>query len=113
MKNKHLLGFATGLSAALVVGFAQADVSETGRVTTIIVEGSNLISINLSGVDATSECSGGSRWTISRTDDLFKEKYAAILSAAATGQEVTLVHVSGFGCGDFASNRVYYVQTNY
>lgn len=109
----HPLALTFGLSIFLAAGAAHADATETGRVTTIIVEGSDLISINLSGADVTTECSGGARWTINRSDDLFKEKYAAILSAAATGQEITLVHLSGSGCGDFSSNKIYYVQMNY
>lgn len=112
--KRPLLALTTGLSAVLIAGLAQANSSETGRVTTIIVEGTDLISINLSGMDATSECSGGGRWTINRTTDpLFKEKYAAILAAAASGQEITLVHLSSSGCGDWTSNKIYYVQTNY
>jgi len=112
MKRPRIF-LSAALIATLSFGSAHADTSETGRVTTLIVEGNNVISINLSGTDSTGECSGGARWTITPNDPLYIEKYATILAAAQSGQEITLVHLSSNGCGFFASNKVYYVQVNY
>ena len=90
-----------------------ADGTEIGKVKNIIVESTNIISVTLEGVDHTADCAGGGRWTISTSDPLYKEKYAAILTAANTGKTITLFHLSSWGCGTWDSNKVYYVNTNY
>ena len=98
--------FGSVFSASVV-----ADGTETGKVTNIIVEGTNIISITLDGTDHTTDCAGGGRWTISSSDALFKEKYSAILAAASSGKTITLFHLGGWGCGNWDSNKVYYVNT--
>lgn len=53
-------------------------------------------------------------WTLTRSDLLYKEKYAAILAAANTGQQITLVFKPAWlGCGAFNSNSIYYVLVAY
>jgi len=92
---------------------ALADGSEKGKVKNIIVESDNIISVVLDGPDYTTECSGGGRWTISTSDKLYKEKYSAILAAASSGKTITLFHLGGLGCGNWDSNKVYYVNTEF
>ena len=112
---RQLIGAAvtSTLVFLLFCANAQADSSEQGRITSIIVEGASLISVWLDGTDHTAECTGGSRWTLVNTDPLFKEKYAALLAAAAAGQSVSLLHLSTSGCGPFNGNTIHYVATNY
>jgi len=109
MKN-NLIG-ALILSTFPMPSFG--DVSEAGNITGIIVEGSSFVSVFLDGVDVNTECSGGGRWTLDTSDPLFKEKYAALLAAAASGKKVNLYHLSGLGCGNWISNRIYYVHVQY
>jgi len=97
----------------LLTSNSYADVDETGTITRIIVEGSSIVSVWLSGIDITSECSGGTRWTIQNSDPMFKEKVSALLSAAAAGNTVHLFHLTSFGCGNWDSNKIYYVDVTY
>ena len=96
-------------------GIAYADVQETGLIERIVASSGAIatVSIYLDGPDATSECVGGYRWTLPKTDELFQEKYAALLAAANARQQVTLFHLSGSGCGNWDSNQIYYVLTDY
>jgi len=114
---KKLHTFALCLSISLGIffsGVAVADGTETGKVKNIIVEGANIISIWLEGEgDFTVDCTGGGRWTIAASDGLFKEKYAAILAAASAGKTITLFHLKAYGCGNWDSNKVYWVNTVY
>ena len=89
-----------------------SDATETGQVTKIIVEGS-IVSVWLNGIDVTTDCSGGSRWTVVNTDTLFKEKYAAILAAATSKQPISLFHLAAHGCGNWTSNKIYLVGIDY
>lgn len=92
---------------------ARADVDETGQITKIIVEGSNIVSVWLSGTDATTECASGGRWTVSSSDLLFREKVSALLAAASSGKNVHLHQTTSWGCGAWNSNKIYYVDVSY
>lgn len=91
---------------------AQASVQETGKVTRVIVESGDILSVWLSGPDQASECSGGGRWTILGSDSLFKEKLSLILTAASQGKDVKLYRVDG-PCGPWDSNSAYYVDVSF
>lgn len=93
---------------------AIADVNETGKITRIITEGDQWVSVWLDGQDDTTECSGGSKWTISKKNDpMFKEKMSVLLTAALTKKVVRLRHISAWGCGGWDSNRIYYIDIDY
>jgi len=85
--------------------------SETGKIIQIIYEGSSVVSIFLDGVDDKSQCSGGGRWTIYKSDGLFKEKVASLMAAATTGKKVNLYMLDSQTCGGWDSNTIYYVRT--
>ena len=115
MRKSHTFALFLSLSLGIFLsGVAVADGTETGKVKNIIVEGASIISIWLEGEgDFTADCAGGGRWTVSASDGLFKEKYAAILAAASSGKTITLFHHNAYGCGNWDSNRVYWVNTVY
>jgi hypothetical protein len=102
------------LLLAAAASVASADYTETGKITQIMVEGDNRVSIYLDGADNTSECSGGGRWTLELgADPLFESKYSAILAAASAGQTVTFKYVSSRGCGIFNGSRIYALGVKY
>jgi choline kinase len=84
-----------------------AVVTESGVITHFIIEG-NIVSIWLSGSDKTNECSGGSRWTLVKTDSLFEEKFSTVLAAAASKNNITIRSTGT--CGTWNSNRIYYIK---
>jgi len=92
---------------------AYSAVNETGTITRIIVEGNTMVSVWLSGVDDSTECASGSRWTIASSDLLFKEKVSTLLAAASSGKQVHLHHLTAWGCGNWDSNKIYYVDVTY
>ena len=94
---------------SLLTSIASADHNEVGTVNNIILE-SNILSVWLNGPDVTTDCSGGSRWTMTTEDPLFKEKYSAILAAAASGKTVDFRHVTSSGCGFVNGNKIYFVK---
>jgi|GEM_PF-2675597 len=85
---------------------SMASVTESGTLSRLIIEG-NVVSIWVNGVDDKSECSGGDRWVLLKSDSLFQEKYSALLMAFASGKEVIL-HSTGT-CPTFNANGIYYV----
>lgn len=97
------------LMMLIIPSLAHAHVTETGKITQIITEGSNNVSVWLDGTDDTSLCSGGSRWTVDDTDPLFKEKYSLLLVAVATGRTIKLEHLDTMACGNWSSNKIYFV----
>lgn len=102
------------LLALLVISIsAKAHVVEAGKVTRILPEGSSVISIWLDGTDNSTLCSGGSRWTLSTSDPLYKDKYSLILMAAAQGKAVRFLHVEGSACGPFIGNAIHYVDVSF
>lgn len=90
-----------------------ADVDQTGKITRIIVETQNIVSVWLDGASNTTECTGGTRWTITSDDLLFKEKLSILIAAASSGKTVHLHHVTSYGCGNWNSNRIYYADVVY
>ena len=110
MMNKYFMGCLVAVMTSTV----SADVDESGKITRIIVEGNNHISVWLDGVDVTTECVGGGRWTLnSSKDSLFKEKASTLLAAASAGKTVLLRHISSWGCGTWNSNTIYLIQVTY
>jgi hypothetical protein len=102
------------LLLAAAASVASADYTETGKITQIMAEWDNRVSVYLDGADNTSECSGGGRWTLELgADPLFEAKYAAILTAASAGQTVTFRYVSSRGCGIFNGSKIYLVSVKY
>lgn len=91
----------------------QAGVDETGTIDRIIVESNSLVSVWLSGPDVVTECVGGYRWTVSNTDGLFKEKLSLLLTAASQNKIIHLHHTTGWGCGNWDSNKIYYIDVKY
>ena len=90
-----------------------ADANETGKITRLITEGHTTVSVWLDGEDDNSDCPGGSRWTITSDDLLMKEKYSMLLSAATTGKIVHLHGLASWGCGNWDSNKIHYVDITY
>jgi hypothetical protein len=100
--------------AALFIGAVKADTNETGYISRIIVEGDSTVSVWLDGVDDLSECNGGSRWTVTIIgDQLFKEKVSILLTTATSRQKVHLHGLTGYGCGNWESNKIYYIDVMY
>ena len=100
-----------GLIFFMFSQYVFASVDETGKIIRLIVEGNAIVSVWLNGTDVNTECSGGSRWTLQNSNDgLFKEKLAMLLAAAASGEAVHLHHLTAWGCGNWNSNRIYYVD---
>ena len=110
MIKKYFMGCLVAVLAATV----SADVDESGKITKIIVEGNSHVSVWLDGVDVTTECVGGGRWTLNSSNDLlFKEKVSTLLAAASAGKNVLLRHISSWGCGAWNSNTIYLIQVTY
>ena len=86
---------------------------ETGRITRIIAEGSNVVSVFLDGSDNTSYCSKGWRWTLYTTDAMFESKYSLLLAMAAQNKPIKLMHHSTSSCGGWESNRIYYIDADF
>lgn len=101
------------IALILVSTNAFANVYETGKITRMVAEGESFVSVWLDGSDDISECTGGERWTLETSDPLHKEKYAALLSAAAAGKVIKLIHLSGSDCGQWASNKIYLISIEY
>lgn len=87
-----------------------AHVTERGKITQVITEGSHVVSVILDGVDDTSLCAGGYRWTLTDADPRFKDKYALLLVALSTGKEIMLEHLDTSACGPWNSNTIYFVS---
>ena len=94
----------------LSTSFLYAAVDESGRITRIIVEGNQWVSVWLDGVDITSDCSGGGRWTVNHSDVLFKEKLSMLISAATAQKRVRL---HGLECGGWHGNKIYFIEVRY
>ncbi len=94
---------------------ANSTAQETGKITSLIVESDHVISVLLDGTNDTTDCTGGGRWTVSTSDALYKEKYAALLSAATTYKTITLFKNGGGGegCSHWDSNKIYYIRIDY
>jgi len=97
----------------IISSIANADVTVVGKIKNIEIDGQSIVSVWLDTTANTTECSGGWRWTVANTDALFKEKLSTLLAAAAAGRTVTLFHLSGWGCGNWNSNKIYYVNVQY
>lgn len=97
----------------LFPSFCFAATDETGHITRLIVEGNHYVSVWLNGPDDLSECSGGSRWTVHDSDVLFKEKLSVLLTAASSNQSIHLHGITGWGCGGWESNKIYYIDVKY
>lgn len=97
----------------LISNAASADVDETGKITRMIIEGNSMVSVWLDGPDVTNECDNGSRWTLSSSDLLFKEKLSLLLSASSQNKSVHLHHLTPWGCGNWSSNKIYYIDVKY
>jgi hypothetical protein len=108
----NLLG---GLAATVTLLYAMpshAYVDQTGTITLNIPEGSNIVSVWLTGTTPTNECpSAGGRWTLQSDDALFKTKMAVLLTAASTGRPVTLRSTGT--CGQWDSNVIYLIIATY
>lgn len=102
MKKSILLTLFFIFSSAL-----NAAVIETGTINNIIIE-QTMVSFWVSGQDEVSECSGGARWTLNESDDLFKEKFSVLLAASTAGKTIS-VRSTGT-CGNWDSNKVYYIN---
>ena len=113
MKKMNKMFRSALISAVAAMSFttvAFASVDQTGTISQIIVEGSNIVSVWLNGTYPASECSGG-RWTIQNNDPLFNQKVATLLAAASAGKTV-LLRSTGT-CGQWNSNMIYLVGVTY
>jgi len=92
--------------------FAYANVSETGKVTRVLFEGTAFASVWLDGTDATTDCPGGARWSVPSSDALFDAKVSLLMTAIAQGRTIRLLHATSWGCsgplGD--ANRIYSID---
>ncbi|NYF22273.1 hypothetical protein HDC36_003749 [Xanthomonas sp. JAI131] len=105
--------FALGLLLLLVSGFAFADTTQRGKISRVVVEGS-YASVWIEDQPTNNECASDGRWVIDfSSDQLAKEKYSAILSAASSRTTVVLQYTSTQGCGAFGAKRIYYVDLLY
>jgi len=87
---------------------------ETGKVSRIVTSGTDFISVWIDGVNNTSQCSGGERWTINvNGDSLYKEKYSLLVAAATAGTPVRLFHLGSRGCGNWNSHQIHHVDVRY
>src|SRR5712691_198800 len=100
--------FWAAVATTCVATTSLASVDQTGTITTIVPEGSNVVSVWLNGTPQTGECpSAGGRWTMQQDDPLFKTKMAVLLTAASMGKTVTLRSTGT--CGLWNSFVIYLV----
>ena len=93
---------------------ALADTHQTGKITRIVVEGNQFVSIWLENQPTNSECPSDGRWVIDLANDTVpNQKYSAILAAASSRQTVGLHFLSSQGCGGFGAKKVYYIDLSY
>jgi hypothetical protein len=73
-----------------------------------------MVSVWLDGTDNNSECAGSGRWTINKTEEqMFQEKLLKLLTAAKPKQTIRLFHLTAHGCGNWNSNKIYYINVAY
>lgn len=104
---------AVGLLLLLVSGFAFADTTQQGKISRVVIEGS-YASVWIENQPSNNECASDGRWVLDFSNDqLAKEKYSAILSAASSRTTVALQYTSTQGCGAFGAKKIYYVDLLY
>ena len=82
--------------------WSYADSTETGKITKVITSRGSTgeVFVWVNGVDDSTECPGGARWTIEESaDPAYKSHLATLFLAYTLNKTVTLYYGDWLGCG--------------